>query len=675
MRAARVIAAAEFVTFCRRCRLSIEMNGPELLASYKGRRSEDVFTELVRRYTNLVYSVAKRHLPDAAMAEEATQTVFLRLVKASPKLNTDGALVGWLHRTTVHVSVDMWRSESRRRTREQHVVTMEPASPENAPPWEEVAPHLDQALDLLHDEDREVVLLRFFAKKRMREIGQLLGVTEDAAKMRVSRAVDRLRSQLGLRGAGCTVAALAYLMAEHSIEAAPNHVVARVLALKFTASGAGSGASLVFTKTSLILGVLGLVRLTLFLIRPMGAKRDSIPPPASRPAVQTISENPNPGLRVTVRSAPAPDDRNTPEPANARLLLRVVDADTANALTSARVSAAYFYAGGVPEGHDLRPDANGIVSIPEPAKAGDPGMNIFVTAEYHVPKCLLWHERVATNYTIKLDAAAAVGGTVVDEQDHAVEGVSIEIRGPGIEGKGPEHQAFNGGNSLVVSDTQGQWLCPYVPRDWEKVTLTLTRDDYAVTNVSVPMTTPYSTGNKLIISRGFTVAGYVTDTNALPVAGAQVKELHNRGYRVLSTKTDNAGMFLLRGLVNELEPRVNLVFQAAGYAPQVKTVELVTPTNIVNAVLAQGNLFRGRVVDEAGNPIPKAVVRTDADDQGLVKYRWRTETSPDGRFTWDSAPAEPVLFWFEAYGYKVIRDLLLEPDGTEHEIVLVRPGK
>ena len=364
------------------------MNGPELLANYKSRRSEDAFTELVRRYTNLVYSVAKRHLPDEAMAEEATQTVFLRLVKASPKLNTDGALVGWLHRTTVHVSVDMWRSETRRRTREQHVVTMEPASTENAPAWEEIAPHLDQALDLLHDDDREVVLLRFFAKKRMREIGQLLGVTEDAAKMRVSRAVDRLRSQLGLRGVGCTVAALGYLMAGHSVEAAPSHVVVHVLALKFSATGAGSGASLLFTKTSLLFGVLGLVGLTLFLIRPVGGKRDSMPLPSSSPVLQTSPENPNPGRRITMRTALVPDSLNAAEPANARLLLRVVDADTGSDLTSARVSAAYFYAGGVPEGHDLRPDANGVVSIPEPGKAGDPGMNIFVTAEYHVPKCL-----------------------------------------------------------------------------------------------------------------------------------------------------------------------------------------------------------------------------------------------------------------------------------------------
>jgi RNA polymerase sigma factor (sigma-70 family) len=239
--------------------------------------------------TNLVYSVAKRHLPDAALAEEATQTVFLRLVKSSPKLNTDGALVGWLHRTTVHVSVEMWRSETRRRTREQHVATMEPASTENAPPWEEVAPHLDQALDLLHDEDREVVLLRFFANKRMREIGQLLGVTEDAAKMRVSRAVERLRSQLGSRGVACTITVLGGLMAEHSVEAAPSHVVARVLALKFKAAAAGGTASLLSTKTSLVLGVVGLVGLMVYLIRPIGEKPGSMRPTASSPALQRQS--------------------------------------------------------------------------------------------------------------------------------------------------------------------------------------------------------------------------------------------------------------------------------------------------------------------------------------------------------------------------------------------------
>ena len=219
----------------------VKMNGTDLLTAYRRSRSEGAFTELVRRYTNLVYSVAHRRLADASLAEEVTQAVFLRLAQSAPKVSGDAALVGWLHRTTVHVAIDVWRSETRRRTREQHAAAMEPTSSEDARLWSEMAPQLDEALNQLRDEDREAVLLRFFAQKRMREVGQSLGVSEDAAKMRVSRAIDRLRAQLALRGVTCTVAVLAGFMAERSIEAAPGHLLPRLVALKFAASTGSTG--------------------------------------------------------------------------------------------------------------------------------------------------------------------------------------------------------------------------------------------------------------------------------------------------------------------------------------------------------------------------------------------------------------------------------------------------
>ncbi|PYI82942.1 MAG: hypothetical protein DME26_16055 [Verrucomicrobia bacterium] len=62
------------------------MNGIDLLAEFRKRRSEGAFSELVRRYTNLVYSVAKRRLSNVSLAEEVTQSVFIRLAKAAPKL-------------------------------------------------------------------------------------------------------------------------------------------------------------------------------------------------------------------------------------------------------------------------------------------------------------------------------------------------------------------------------------------------------------------------------------------------------------------------------------------------------------------------------------------------------------------------------------------------------------
>src|SRR5881409_2217777 len=121
----------------------IKMSGSDLLADYRNTGSEGAFSELVRRYTNLVYSIAKRRLSNGQLAEEVTQTVFTRLAMAAPKVRSDAELVAWLHRTTVHVAIDVWRSETRRRTREQHAAVMEPAPAESTQPWDEIDPNLD----------------------------------------------------------------------------------------------------------------------------------------------------------------------------------------------------------------------------------------------------------------------------------------------------------------------------------------------------------------------------------------------------------------------------------------------------------------------------------------------------------------------------------------------------
>ena len=140
------------------------MNGTDLLAQFKESRSEEAFRQLVRRYTNLVYSVSKRRIADASLAQEVTQLVFIRLAKAAPKLRGDAELAAWLHRTTVNASIDLWRSESRRRAREEQAVAMQ-ANPAEDQIWTELAPHLDEALDELTDADRQAILLRFFEQR------------------------------------------------------------------------------------------------------------------------------------------------------------------------------------------------------------------------------------------------------------------------------------------------------------------------------------------------------------------------------------------------------------------------------------------------------------------------------------------------------------------------------
>src|SRR4051812_12294409 len=211
------------------------MRGHDLLVEFRRNRSEKSFSDLVRKYTNLVYSVARRRTSNDLLAQEVTQLVFIKLARTVPKTSGEADLVGWLHRTTVNLSIDLWRSEARRRLREEQAVAMQ-AEPVPDSSWSELSPQLDEALNELADADRHALLLRFYDEKSMREVGAGLGVSEDAAKMRVSRAVEKLRTALSGKGVACGSAGLTALLAERSVEAAPAAFAASLATASFPIS-------------------------------------------------------------------------------------------------------------------------------------------------------------------------------------------------------------------------------------------------------------------------------------------------------------------------------------------------------------------------------------------------------------------------------------------------------
>jgi RNA polymerase sigma factor (sigma-70 family) len=211
------------------------MNGTDLLAEFRKSRAEGAFGELVRRYTNLVYSVAKRRLSDVSAAQEVTQTVFIRLARAVPDVHSDAELMAWLHRTTVHASIDQWRSDARRRAREQRALAMQTEQTEDNT-WNAISPVLDEALNELSDAERQVILMRFFDQRSMRELGLALGISEDAAKMRVSRAMEHLRGLFGERGVACGATVLTASLAQRAVEAAPAGLILSLAALRIPAA-------------------------------------------------------------------------------------------------------------------------------------------------------------------------------------------------------------------------------------------------------------------------------------------------------------------------------------------------------------------------------------------------------------------------------------------------------
>ncbi len=213
------------------------MSDGELLRAYRREGSEAAFTELVNRYVNLVYSVVHRHLADRSLSEEVTQTVFVLLARKAPSLMGHPSLAGWLHRTAWHLAAKTARTEARRRRWELQAgstPTSLVSDTAEAPP---VFPALDEALQQLNEPDRTAIVLRYFLQKPLREVGDALGTSEAAAKMRVTRALDRLKTVLRQRGITCSPAALASVMSEQGVAWAPPTLAARVVASSVNVGG------------------------------------------------------------------------------------------------------------------------------------------------------------------------------------------------------------------------------------------------------------------------------------------------------------------------------------------------------------------------------------------------------------------------------------------------------
>ena len=289
----------------------------ELLQRYAATNSEDAFAELVRRHVNLIYSAALRQVNgDTHLARDVAQTVFIQLARNARSLASHRTLIGWLYTSTHFAAAKIVRGEHRRRDREEKF--MREFLHETAPEadWQKIRPTLDAAMHELKEADREAILLRYFENRQFAEVGAMLGLTENAARMRVDRALEKLHSHLTKHGI-TTAATLASAITANAVQIASPGLAAMLTAASITAAGTGTSTLLKImslTKLKIAAGAIVAAGAATALViqyqtqTTLAAENQSLRQQISQ--LQADNESLSNAAPTTANSVPLPDDQS-----------------------------------------------------------------------------------------------------------------------------------------------------------------------------------------------------------------------------------------------------------------------------------------------------------------------------------------------------------------------------
>lgn len=243
--------------------MSDAITDAQLLRAFATFRDQRAFAELVARHKNMVFSTALRRTGHADLAADVAQHVFLALATKAAWLSTRPNIGGWLYKSTILETARRQRDEARRHARERRYAEEEmkwhpptgsstgEVDDDEARRARALLPHLDDALSALSEPDREAIVLRFLRGLSLRDTGTALGTTEEAARKRVSRALEKLSTAFQRRGVTTTAAVLASAVLPRAVDAAPSSLGASLSGLATTAPATGPAATL-FLKAAAV---------------------------------------------------------------------------------------------------------------------------------------------------------------------------------------------------------------------------------------------------------------------------------------------------------------------------------------------------------------------------------------------------------------------------------------
>jgi RNA polymerase sigma-70 factor (ECF subfamily) len=162
-----------------------------LMARFQARLDPDAFEQIVAFYMNPALAVAGRLLSDHALAEDAVQEAFLRVIRKHHQYVPGSGFSGWFYAIVRNVCIDMLRKGARDKE------AIDKIAPRVAPrALRTDSPQIPELLGLLPRGDQDVLVLRIVHGLRFHEVAAALGISEEAAKKRAQRALRRLRAMV-----------------------------------------------------------------------------------------------------------------------------------------------------------------------------------------------------------------------------------------------------------------------------------------------------------------------------------------------------------------------------------------------------------------------------------------------------------------------------------------------
>ena len=157
-------------------------------------------SEIYDRYSSRIYNFAYRFLRNSEAAEDATQEVFVKMLKHANQFHGDAKLSTWLFSITANWCRDYLRKSDNKAKEAEDVLYTIPAPSEHAPDRNlerrQDEQRIQKALSALTPEQREAILLSRYQGLSYAEIAQISGCSEGAVKTRVFRAMETLKKAL-----------------------------------------------------------------------------------------------------------------------------------------------------------------------------------------------------------------------------------------------------------------------------------------------------------------------------------------------------------------------------------------------------------------------------------------------------------------------------------------------